>query len=260
MRRASVQSEARNYIAKLAPDIALLQEVNGIPDRIKSKYNQAAAQPRTKLGDFQKFTNFVLSRFPLEAGLELTSTIDWVRNELGIFGGNILTQTAIIGGCKISLINLYSPAWPVAKDRLIGLDISEVKLPSNPDVWCTELLWKSLCDTPGALELPVIVGGDFNSSETFDYLWPGGPRGNREIIDRMNGLGFTEALKGKAGALVPTFRNPKGGKIIHQLDHLYMTSELWRGCSKCWTGEVEDIFSKNLSDHLPIIAEIEGRI
>lgn len=102
MRRASVESEAWNYIEKLAPDIALLQEVNGIPDRIKSKYNQAAAQPRTKLGAFQKFTNFVLSRFPLEAGLELTSTIDWVRNELGIFGGNILTQTGIIGGAKLA--------------------------------------------------------------------------------------------------------------------------------------------------------------
>ena len=49
-------------------------------------------------------------------------------------------------------------------------------------------------------------------------------------MDRMNALGLTEALRSKAGKLVPTFRNPKGGKIIRQLDHHYLSQNLWDTC------------------------------
>ena len=43
-------------------------------------------------------------------------------------------------------------------------------------------------------EEPFIVAGDLNSSETFDYLWHGDPSGNREIMDRMNALGFYDCF------------------------------------------------------------------
>ena len=39
------------------------------------------------------------------------------------------------------------------------------------------------------------MAGDLNSSETFDYLWHGDPSGNREIMDRMNALGFYDCFQ-----------------------------------------------------------------
>lgn len=53
-----------------------------------------------------------------------------------------------------------------------------------------------------AAEEPLIVAGDLNSSETFD-LRRGGPRGNREIIDRMNALGFYDCLRMFRGEPMP---------------------------------------------------------
>ena len=100
-----------------------------------------------------------------------------------------------------------------------------------------------------------MVAGDFNSSVTFDYLWKGGPRGNQEIIDRMNALGLIECLKSSTGNLTPTFRNPKGGKIIHQIDHMYVSNALHLSLSKSYAGNDLMIFEKSMSDHLPIISD-----
>ena len=103
-----------------------------------------------------------------------------------------------------------------------------------------------------------IVGGDFNSSETFDYLWKGGPHGNREILERMNDLGLTECLKGYNGELIPTFRNPRNGKIIHQLDHLFISDGLRSSLERCVTGDASRVFGESLSDHLPVIGDFDS--
>lgn len=256
MRRASPGSAAWDYLLALDPDIALLQEVGGLPEGVTGLYYCASSRPKSKAGKPQRFENVIVSRLPLQNGLSLTSDIDWVQRELEVFSGNIQTAAVLASGQRVNLINLYSPAWPVKASRLENEDVSSVKLSLNPDVWCTDLVWEALRKTEDAFAHPLIVGGDFNSSETFDYLWSGGPRGNLETIERFNALGLTEALRGKAKVLAPTFRNPKGGKVIHQLDHLYLTKDLWRTCSHCRVGEQDDVFSKGLSDHLPIIAEL----
>ena len=98
-----------------------------------------------------------------------------------------------------------------------------------------------------------IVGGDFNCSETFDYLWKGGPSGNREILDRMDDLGLTECLRTYNGELVPTFKNASNGNIIHQLDHLFVSDGLSYSLERCNTGDVSKVFDKSLSDHVPVI-------
>ena len=81
------------------------------------------------------------------------------------------------------MLSAYCPAWPVDPARLLGIDVEPAKLKLNPKVWVTELLWAALLDSCGPDQpLPGIVGGDLNSSETFDYMWSGGPRG----IDRFS--------------------------------------------------------------------------
>ena len=70
-----------------------------------------------------------------------------------------------------------------------------MKLQLNKELWCTEILWSALKNKSSINNYNWLIGGGFNSSETFDYLWPGGPRGNKEIIERMNSFGFNGMLE-----------------------------------------------------------------
>ncbi len=41
----------------------------------------------------------------------------------------------------------------------------------------------------------------------------------------MKGLGMTECLRFHNGRCTPTFKNPRDGEIIHQLDHLFVSEK-----------------------------------
>jgi hypothetical protein len=77
---------------------------------------------------------------------------------------------------------------PVDQSRLTGVDVRKVRLALNHNVWVGDLLLSALCECSLSESDPLVVVGDFNLSETFD-LWPGGPSGNREYLDRMADLG-----------------------------------------------------------------------
>lgn len=178
-----------------------------------------------------------------------------MNDELRRFEGNLVAaEVALESGERFKVMSVYCPAWPVDPERLQGVDVSAVKLENNPDMWCTELMWAALCNE--RLDgVPWIVGGDLNSSPTFDWMWADGPRGNKEVQQRMDKLGFVECLRHAEGCLTPTFRNPKGGKIIHQLDHLYVPKALIERLTACSVGDPKEVFDKSLSDHLPILAD-----
>ena len=104
-----------------------------------------------------------------------------------------------------------------------------------------------------------IVGGDFNSSETFDYLWKDGPtRGNGEVLDRINALGLTERLREYPGQLTPTFKNTRGGKVVHQLDHMFVSGNLKQLLKQCILGDASKVFGDSISDHLPVIGDFHS--
>ena len=71
----------------------------------------------------------------------------------------------------------------------------------------------------------------------------------------MNAIGFTECLNSYTSKFTPTFRNPKGGKIIHQLDHMYVTEHMLSALTKSFVVDDFYIFEKSNSDHLPIISD-----
>ena len=103
------------------------------------------------------------------------------ETELNFFAGNLVGCTILTeDGSPKNVISVHSPAWPVNKDRLANVDVSDVKLKYNPDVWCTEILWAALKHTMADSSRQWIGGGDFNSSETFDYLWKMGLVGATE--------------------------------------------------------------------------------
>jgi endonuclease/exonuclease/phosphatase family metal-dependent hydrolase len=127
----------------------------------------------------------------------------------------------------------------------------------NKNVWATEILYSGLKNETISGDSHWIIGGDFNSSPTFDTLWPGGPRGNQEIIDRLYSLNLKESLHEHHKKIVPTFRNPNGGKIIHQIDHVYISEGLFSNLISSNPLSEYGVFENKLSDHYPILTTIK---
>ncbi|MFZ4642223.1 MAG: hypothetical protein ACOYMU_02640, partial [Phycisphaerales bacterium] len=186
----------------------------------------------------------------------LQGSTDWLNAEHERFKGNIVAnQVMPTSGPSLTAVNVYSPAWPIPKSRLIGIDTSGIKSNINPDLWMTSLLRDAIKHSARSENESWVIAGDFNSSETFDQR-AAGPRGNKEFLDCMEHLGFTECLRKSKGKLTPTFRHSRGS-IKHQIDHLFVTKSLADKLQSCDVGSQDEIFgaSPKLSDHLPIIAE-----
>lgn len=265
LKGAKETSEVWQIILKLKPDIALLQEVGSIPKEVNEKFDVCSKPAIYKTGKPQRFSTVVLVNGKVTEEINLRSKQEWVNNELEFFRGNFIA-------CKVKLyssettfnvVSVYSPAWPVDRDRIRGIDVSEVRLTENPDVWATEIIWSALKSTISD-DTNWVVGGDYNSSETFDKEYQtkhglkGGlvSNGNKEIRDRMYAIGFKECLLEHNSKLTPTYMHTNK-KILHQLDHLYVSNRLFSKLKKCDVGDQSLIFDKFLSDHLPIIADFK---
>jgi endonuclease/exonuclease/phosphatase family metal-dependent hydrolase len=247
----------------LQPDLALLQEVSGIPRDVEQSFDIRVHNAVTESGKPQKFGTAVLVKGAIVQQLPLSSEYDWVNQELDRLKGNVVcysVQTA--EHSKLNVVSVHSPAWAIKVSEYPIADVKAVQLIHNPRVWATEVLWSAL-KKADLVDAPWIVGGDFNSSETFDREWqdsngvrPGlRSSGNREILERMKALGFTECLRGYNGKLTPTFRNPANGRVVHQMDHLFATNPLYLLLNHCAVGDGSNIFTNSVSDHLPIVAD-----
>lgn len=256
-RRASTTSRLWDYLLELDPDVALLQDFGAVPEHVLQQYTHA---PNTKAlaGDgAPRHMTGVLFKGTGVADLPLPAPVDWVARELDTYGEFFAAKEVTLhSGITLKVLSVYSLAFPIDRARMKEIDTTGVQLAQSRDVWATELMWAALRSMRIVNEEPFIVAGDLNSSETFD-LWPGGPRGNREIIERMNALGFYDCLRMFQGKLTPTFRTPRGGMVIHQLDHLYVTPMLLSRLARCDVGSKERVFEPRpmLSDHLPIVAD-----
>ena len=258
-------SEAWQIILELNSDIALLQEVGSIPDEIYKIYDVSSKVAIYKTGEPQKFSTVVLVKGKVIQEIKLSSKIQWINNELEFFKGNFIACKIELRNSEIyNVVSVYSPAWPVDVNRIKDIDVSDVKLKGNPNVWATEIIWSALKEIISDEDF-WMVGGDYNSSETFDkdYKIANGLKegfsssGNREIRERMYELGFKECLLEYNQKLTPTYMHTNK-KIVHQLDHLYVSDKIFPKLIKCEVGDQSRIFGKFLSDHLPIIADFEN--
>ena len=262
IRRATRKKiEVWDYLSDLDCDLMLLQEVNSFPDKIKADYDILYRKAISEAGRSQPFGTAVLvKKGAILKEMCCSTKWEWVNKELRCyFKGYFITASIDLPlGAQLHVMSIHSPAWPINKDRLKNVDVAEIKLTQNPKVWGTELIWAMLRaqDLTGK---DWIVAGDFNSSETFGYMWRDGPRGNKEFLERMYSLGLSEALRESEGKLTPTFRNTRGGKVIHQIDHMFVGKKLFSCLERCWVGSSDQIFDGSLSDHLPIITEFDLR-
>ncbi|MBA3534945.1 MAG: hypothetical protein H0T73_23795 [Ardenticatenales bacterium] len=253
-RRASAQSSVWDHLLDLAPDLALLQEVSHIPQQVQQHYKIVQKFPTGKNGSPQRFMTTILVRGSVGNPIMLQGPAPWVDKEIENFAGNLVgVEVQPEHGPKLRVMNVYSPAWPVDKKQLADVDVSSVRLTQNRDVWVGDLLWAALSRIKPQPDECWIIGGDFNLCETFDS-WRGGPRGNREYLDRLAALGLVDCLRYTKEALTPTFRTPKG-TITAQLDYLFVTDILLTQLVRCDVGSHEDIFEQGLSDHLPLVAD-----
>jgi exonuclease III len=254
--RAAAASPVWQYLLTVEPDIALLQEVSALPASVEERYACRAAHPVSRIGGRQRFQTIVLTKGELGDPIVLSSPEAWIKDELNRFAGNLVSCGIALRGELLNVVSVYSPAWAVERIRLNGIDTSGVQLAQNRDLWLSDLLLTGL-QAAEQTNVPWIVGGDFNMSETFDE-WSGGPRGNKEYLERMHAFGLIECLRLSAGALTPTFKNARGGKIVHQMDHLFVSGNLSERLVGCRVGAAEDVFDGRLSDHLPIIADFNA--
>lgn len=256
-RRANCDSAVWEYLLSLEPDVAFLQEVSDLSDAVRNCFATVQGKPIFKTGKEQPFSNFILVRGDLPKPFHLFGTQAWVTKELERFSGNVLTFVIRDSeGCTTWLVGVYSPAWPLDAAQRYGVDVTDVKCKLNRRLWLYNLIWDGLRESGIDSEHNWIVAGDLNMSETFDYLWKGGPRGNREHLDRMSALGFTEALRHHQGELVPTFRSSRNGTVLHQIDHVFLSRPLTKRLKSAVVGDADTVFGGKLSDHLPIIADL----
>jgi exonuclease III len=253
IRKAKENSLVWQILEAHNADIILLQEVLRIPAHIRTSYNIIFRPAISESGKQQIFGTAILTKYSINHEIPLVSSNEFVHQELDFFKGNLIPVQLITPNSQlINVMSVYSPPWTIHPSRYDGVNISEIKLSLNKRMWAFDILHTWLKDQDG--DANWIIAGDFNSSETFDYLWKGGPIGSLEYIQRLEKLGLKECLRHYKNELVPTFRNSKGGKIIHQLDHMYTSSRLTENLIHCKTEEHDLIFGNKLSDHLPIIS------
>jgi len=242
-------------VADLGPDLALLQEVADMPLYIREAFHIEFRTAVGRTGKPQKFGTAILTKGEIICDLPLPSEYEWVNLELEAFRGSLVSSVVRIGShSRLNVVSVHSPAWPVDTRKHRGVDLTNVRLEQNPNVWVADLLWAGLRNADSGHQF-WIVGGDLNASETFDLTFG---RGNCEFLDRMKSLGFTECLREYNGKLTPTFRNTGNGKAIHQIDHLFVSDSLYRSLDRCITGDDNTVFGRSISDHLPIIADFRA--
>jgi endonuclease/exonuclease/phosphatase family metal-dependent hydrolase len=254
-RRAAIASGVWDYLLEMNPDVALLQDVSSIPEKVRSHYAYQMHQATNKDGSPQRFSTALLVKGRICNKLILPSPEKWIAEELQRFSGNLVALEILPNnGPPMKAVSVYGPAWPIDRRRLSRIDATAVRLKlQSRDVWVMDLLWASLKYQRLDLDQPWIVAGDFNVSETFD--WPK-PRGNQEYLDRMRELGLVECLRQSKGVLTPTFRTPRDREVKHQIDHLFVSPVLAKRLITCDTGSSDRVFHFGLSDHLPIIADL----
>jgi exonuclease III len=253
---ATAQRYLWDYLLELAPDVALLQEVGGIPKAGQSSYACLQKYPTSKTGAPQKSSTAILVRGAIGNEMILHGAAPWIDAELQHFAGNVVgVEILPERGPRLVTVCVYSPAWPVPRARLTGLDVTSVRLTHQKrDIWVADLLWAALCFNRPQPSACWIIGGDFNLCETFDS-WRGRPRGNREYLERMSQLGLVDCLRYAKRVLTPTFRTVGTGRVTAQIDYLFVTDALRLTLITCDVGLHERVFGNKLSDHLPIVAD-----
>lgn len=255
MRKASLRSEAWNYLLELDPDIALIQDAGPVPDAVRSQLAIASDAGTYIEGRVARHMTLILARGEIGEFRPLPVPNWWVGSALQAWREYFTTRTVMLpSGESLNVMSVYSLAIPVPRSWWEDQNVSSIKLVNNPKIWGTELMVATLRANETVATEPWIVAGDLDSSLLFDHPKP---QGNAEIQERMEALGFMGMLRATHGH-TPTWRNNRGD-IRYQLDHLFMTGQLSDRVVSCNVGDAQRVWGPkpSLSDHLPIVVDVK---
>ena len=277
MNTAAGWSEKWKSLLAMSPGIAMLQEVNGVPDAVSERYHVEYVKASFLGGYEAKFGTAVLARksdWTMGPEVPWKSEHDWVNRIQERFPGWLVGRQVENGsGDRYMAVSVYSPAWPVwckgyeeapgkfpALCKILdGVDVTPVKLkaPYQRYLWFTEILWSLLKGAAaGAGASKWIVAGDFNSSVLFDKPRN---RGNGEIIARLNALGLLDCVFQYHGEREPTFwqfaMKAKNYPPAHQLDYVYVSAPVLARLRDVALGGGLPEKDKWRSDHLPVVCD-----
>ena len=100
-----------------SPDIAMLQEVNGVPDAVSERYHVEYVKASWLGGGKAKFGTAVLARksdWTMGSEVPWKSEHDWVNRIQERFPGWLVgRQVENRSGDRYMAVSVHSPAWPV---------------------------------------------------------------------------------------------------------------------------------------------------
>ena len=250
IKRGGVNSLSWEIIIKHNPDVCLLQEVSSVPKKISDNFQVIEKLPTNRTLSNQKFKSVVLLRKGEQYSIPKFNFSNETSEKIySHFKGNLLG----ISTSNFTFINVYSPPWEIPESLFEWKDISHLKLKKNPKLYLTEILYDIIKSTDFTESL--IFGGDFNQSIKFDF-GRNGNRGNQEIINRFHQLNYFDSLSEYNGGLIPTFQNPRGKEIIHQIDYVYLNKSQIKNIKSCKIVNEREVLKNKISDHLPIILDL----
>ncbi len=245
----------RWVLAELRPDVLLCQEAV-VPEWVAAEY--AVVWSRAYEGGRQPWGTGIVTRLrctpcrvPHLDGwfTALPSSVPEKNEMAGIHRADGWLATARIQVPDLDLemlvASVHSPSYPIEKERLTGIDVTEMKLKKNPDLWFLDVLFFFL---KGQLGASFVVGGDFNYSRLLDVTL-GGERGNNEFFDRVAAEGFVSLHRLFHNGDERTFFHPQ--RAHHQLDYLYADAPVAAHATGCFVGPVTEY-----SDHAPLVADL----
>lgn len=256
VRKASTRSPVWDHLLEMDPDIALIQDARSIPDKVARTYAIGCDQTAFYPGSEHQHLSAVLAKGEIGAFQPLPTPTAWMRSALAEWREYFTTRSvALPSGAIINVMSVYSLAEPVPLHHWEGQDTTGIQLPENPSLWGTELMWSVLKMMPNIGTEPWLVGGDLNTSVSFDSPKP---RGNQRILDRMADIGLPNIARWEGLAERPTFRHARGG-FTQQLDYPFANKPLSDHLTSINLGDPEKIVVPRpmLSDHLPIIADFQ---
>jgi len=249
IRRATEEStDVWSEVQTLNPDVALLQEVGGVPEVLLKSHRYFGFRAENKGGGKQAFETGILVRKGECIPVRLTSADPVLQHALEAYAGNLVHVRWTDESRSVwNLLSVYSPAWPLFSfQKSIPKKYRRFKSELSKDLWLTDLVHRYLHEHMNGERW--IVAGDFNSATTFS--WEIGQ--NQEFIDNMEAAGLTDAIFLKYGGPVPTFRHSRGS-VLHQLDHFYLSEAARDQLLDCQVLGDHGVFERRLSDHLPIL-------
>jgi exonuclease III len=255
MNNRAANQKAWDIVLDLEPDLALLAEVNYLPAVVRD-YNLCCEPAMGHARKPRRFKTCILTTGDIFGSIELTAKQTWVTEGLRVFSGNFVARRIRFDKWgTANVVSVHMPSWYFPYREFTDDDVSEVILPNYSLMSMSELLWAALRETMAKFNGDWIVGGDFNTSEFIGQTKRQNDA-NREAIARMERLGFVEAVRHLKGGPVPSWRaSRRDAPLKHQLDHLYLSGEFRTGLVSAEIGAPG--IDWTVSDHLPVIAEIE---